>query len=380
VVASTVEAPRSLKEAPGNPGYLARHYGQVFQGGLSFSGFERDRLFWNGPGGTFFDTSPVSGCDSPGDGRGAAFADLDDDGDTDVFVHNVLGDRHQLFRNDVGSAGAWVRVTLAGTRSNRDAVGALVTARANGRVIVRTVQAGSGFTSCSDRRILIGLGDAAALDSLSIRWPSGLRQSVGRLAARRAYRIVEGATHPEEVPVRSPVVLGGSGLIGVKVFPGQRMPALDLETLHDGRFDRARHTGRWLLVNFWHHACVSCLREMPTIEKLARELAERVAVVGVALPNPDRRPVEAKVRAAMKRTGVTYPVALASDRTMAAMFGDGEIPTPTSYLVDPEGNVFQVYQGGDSAPLLEEDLRRRTGSKGAAAPPAPPRTAEKRGR
>lgn len=350
-MASTVAVPRSIQETPGNPGYLARHYSQVFRDGLSFSGFERDRLYWNGADGKFFDVSPISGCDSPGDGRGAALADFDDDGDTDIFVHDLQGNRHQLFRNDAGDRFGWVRLTLVGTRSNRDAVGALVKARTAGRLLVRPVIAGSGFASCSDRRILIGLGEARRTDSTTIRWPSGLTQELGPLERGRSYRVVEGQA-PVAFEVK-PARLGGDGLVALRVGPGQPLISFDLPGISGGRASSVAG-GRWLLVNFWHPTCAPCRAEMPVLERLSREHARRLAVAGLALIKPTETALALKAAAT---AGVTYPVAGVPADLAERLFSGPDLPIPTTFLVRPDGRVARVYQGGDVAADLEADVR-----------------------
>lgn len=339
-----------MKEAPANPGYLARHYAQVFKGGLSFSGFERDRLYWNGADGAFFDASPVSGCDSPGDGRGAVHADFDDDGDTDLFVHNVQGERQQLFRNEVGASAGWVRLTLQGTRSNRDAIGALVTAKVGARTLVRPVLAGAGFASSSDRRVLLGIGDAAQADAVSIAWPSGAVQELGRLERGHGWLVVEG--QPAKPLDRPAFQVGGDGLTAVRVKPGAAFPPFDLNARGGGRA-RSDAGGRWLLVNFWHPTCAPCMAEMPRLEKLAKAHAGALAVAGLALVKDGEG---AGVDAAVKKLGVTYPIAILPGTLGERLFSGADLPIPTTFLVAPDGHVARVYQGADGVADLTADV------------------------
>ena len=85
---------------------------ELFEKGLSFSGFERDGLYLSRGDGSYLEVSGVSGLDSIGDGRGCAFADLDNDGDLDVVVVPVQNEGRLLYRNNVGRENGFVRVSL----------------------------------------------------------------------------------------------------------------------------------------------------------------------------------------------------------------------------------------------------------------------------
>jgi hypothetical protein len=125
--------------------------------------------------------------------RGAAYADYDGDGDLDVLV-TTNGGAPVLWRNDGGNANAWLRVTLVGTSSARDAYGALLELEEGGRTLRRTVRAGSSYASQSEAAVTFGMGPRAPAGGsvLRITWPSGLVQTVRDLPANRAYRILEG--------------------------------------------------------------------------------------------------------------------------------------------------------------------------------------------
>ena len=122
--------------------------------------------------------------------RGAAFGDYDNDGDIDVLIVN-MDDRPTLLQNDSDS-GHWITVRLIGARSNRDGIGAKVTAFAEGRRRLNVVRSGGSYISHNDMRVHFGLGSATTVDRLTIRWPSGQVDSVSDLPTDRFYVAREG--------------------------------------------------------------------------------------------------------------------------------------------------------------------------------------------
>ena len=101
-------------EQAGSEQYHEDHMGAIFKEGFSFSGYERDLLELNLANGRYLDISGVSGVDSLSDGRGSVFADLDNDGDSDIFLTTVQGEAHFLFRNNVGTQSGFLRIELVG--------------------------------------------------------------------------------------------------------------------------------------------------------------------------------------------------------------------------------------------------------------------------
>ena len=119
-------------------------------------------------------------------GRGVAFGDLFNDGNVDVLVNNNDGPPTLLRNQGTGSkpANHWISLQLIGTRSNRDAIGARVFLTAGGMRQRRDVKSGGSDLSSSDPRLHFGLGGAAPVDSVEVRWPSGLKQAVSRSGLR----------------------------------------------------------------------------------------------------------------------------------------------------------------------------------------------------
>ena len=134
-------------------------------------------------------------------GRGAAYADIDDDGDLDVAITQV-GGRAVLLRNDQALGHNWVRVELVSRTANGHALGAVVTASVAGHRQVRVVNPARSYLSQVELPVTIGLGDAPRLAELIVDWPGGVRETWTDLPAGRAYVLREGQA-PSPVHDRS---------------------------------------------------------------------------------------------------------------------------------------------------------------------------------
>lgn len=156
-------------------------------------------LFHNEHGRRFSEVSAGSGpyFTETHVGRGAAAADYDRDGDIDVAINHLNGPL-ALLRNDTRPAGHWLQIELIGTRSNRGGVGAVVTVDLGQRSLVRARQAGSGYLSCNEERMTIGLGDATRVPRVSVRWPSGLRECWTDVSVNKFLQFKEGTGKKEE--------------------------------------------------------------------------------------------------------------------------------------------------------------------------------------
>lgn len=124
--------------------------------------------------------------------RGAAFGDFDNDGDLDVLVMNMSAPV-SLLRNDLSAERHWVRFRLQGTRSNHSAIGALVTIKAGESSQSRAVMSQSSYVSHNDLRVHFGLGQAATVDSILVRWPSGAEETFPGVEADADWLLVEGS-------------------------------------------------------------------------------------------------------------------------------------------------------------------------------------------
>ena len=123
--------------------------------------------------------------------RGAAYADMDHDGDLDLLVTSNHGPAY-LFRNDGGNRNKWLCVRTVGTKSNRDGIDAIVRVESASGKQWNRVRSGSSYCSQSDLALTFGLGNDATVSALEIEWPSGSKQRLTNIAANQFLTVEEG--------------------------------------------------------------------------------------------------------------------------------------------------------------------------------------------
>jgi hypothetical protein len=188
-----------------NDGYLDFYLGTGYP---FYEGLIPNRMFHNQRGRRFADVTTAGGFGHLQKGHGVSFADLDRDGDQDVFENMggaYPGDafQHILFENP-GFENHWVKLKLVGRRSNRSAVGAKIRIDiiedGQRRSIYRHVGTGGSF-GCSPLLQEIGLGRAQRIEALEVTWPtSRTRQRFEGLPTNRLLRLSEGAETYDVLP------------------------------------------------------------------------------------------------------------------------------------------------------------------------------------
>ena len=127
-------------------------------------------------------------------GRGMAIGDIDNDGRLDAVVSTNDGPLHVL-HNDTASGNHWLMLKLVGHKSNRDGIGAeikVVTSRASQ---IATLTTASSYLSSSDKRVHFGLGTSTSAQTVEIRWPSGIRQTLKDVRADQLLQVDEPVKH-----------------------------------------------------------------------------------------------------------------------------------------------------------------------------------------
>ena len=156
--------------------------------------YKEPLLMFENINGKFKNVSATSGEVFKGEwpSRGLSVGDYDNDGDLDVLVINN-GAAPLLLRNDGGNRNNWLGLELVATKSNPGSVGAMITWQAAGVKRSRLKTSGGSYLSSHDPREILGIGQAAKIDSVEIKWPSGVVDRLSNLPINKYIKVVEGS-------------------------------------------------------------------------------------------------------------------------------------------------------------------------------------------
>jgi hypothetical protein len=159
------------------------------------AGYEQRKVVYRNLGnGRFADISEQLGppVTTARPGRGAAFGDIDNDGQIDVAISNI-NERPDLFRLSGDARHHWITLQLTGVTSNRNAIGARVRCITSGASQWQEVRGGGSYFSQNDFRVHFGVGLATQIARVEVRWPNGLEESWENLEVDRFHTLKEGA-------------------------------------------------------------------------------------------------------------------------------------------------------------------------------------------
>ena len=154
---------------------------------------QRKQVFVNNKNGTFREINShlLGDAAFPSVGRGAAFGDIDNDGDMDCVISNNNGPANLLMKTGL-TENNWIGFELVGTSCNRDAIGAKITVETTHSIQTAFVNPGASYLASNDKRIVFGLNKINELDAIHVDWPGGKRQRVNVQEINRYHRIVQG--------------------------------------------------------------------------------------------------------------------------------------------------------------------------------------------
>ncbi|HEX8636949.1 MAG TPA: CRTAC1 family protein, partial [Pyrinomonadaceae bacterium] len=149
-------------------------------------------LFVNKGDGTFCDATKQGGSilSEPRVSRGAAFGDLDNDGQIDIVVEDLDGSP-MILKNEGDKANRWITLELAAKTGNPLAIGARIKVTTGNVVQTEEIRSGGSYLSQNDLRVHFGLGKASKVDSIEIRWNSGKSETIKDVAANKFYAVLE---------------------------------------------------------------------------------------------------------------------------------------------------------------------------------------------
>ncbi len=362
---------------------------RLIRAGRSFSGREENCCFLNLGQPRFATVSAAVELNLPDDGRGLATTDWDGDGRVDFWVTNRTGPRVRFLKNEYSSDSDYVALQLAGTRSNRDAIGARVTVHlaGNSLPLTRTLHGGSGFISQSSKTLTLGLGRDATIDRVEVRWPGGEIETFRGLEPNRRYLLRQGSGDAQPVavprlgpwqaaPAREPQLPVTSRVVLLEPAPlprslqatgwnGQPVP---LATTAPGTRGR--------VINLWATWCANCMKELSewtAQEKTLREAGLDVLTLCVDQPSEDRAADLEKLRDLTARLGLPFQGA-ASEAEVVELLNvfqrsfigrQADLPLPSTFLLDDRGRVAVIYLGPVDAQTLANDARLLNASRDA---------------
>jgi len=342
----------------------------------TWSGYERNVFYANNRDGTFSDVSATVGLDFIEDGRSFALADFDHDGRLEVFLKNRNAPQLRLLQNVVEESPPSVSFRLQGTRSNRDAIGALVTIESSPGRQTRTLQAGSGFLSQHSKDVFFGLGETKGPVSASIRWPSGLVQELHDLPLNHRIWVTEGSEpsrmEPFKVAPTKSAALTIEPHAGVEALPEQvetwllapvSAPDFALPDLSGQNRTLSALRGHPVLLSFIAIQSPACKSALKVLQDLhLRSAKQGLQVVAV---NADGAKGDAEIRTFVPLQHISFPILRGSD-DVAAIYNilyrqlfdrHRDLNLPTSFLIDGLGDIVKVYQGAMDPEHVEYDFQ-----------------------
>lgn len=161
------------------------------------AGYEQPKVVYRNVGGEFQEVTDQLGLPATRRraGRGTAFGDVDNNGTVDVAINNT-NDVPDLYLTRSPKDNAWLLIRLVGTRSNRSAIGARVRVAAGPVRQVEEVRGGGSYLSQNDLRVHFGLGSAARVDRIEVRWPNGRLEQWTNISTRQVLTLTEGTGTP----------------------------------------------------------------------------------------------------------------------------------------------------------------------------------------
>ena len=344
----------------------------------TWSGYERNIFYSNNRDGTFSDVSAVVGLDFMEDGRSFALADFDHDGRLEIALKNRNAPQLRLLRNGAEALPPSICFRLQGTRSNRDAIGAVITIDSAQGKQTKSVQAGSGFLAQHSKEVFFGLGEAKGPVRASVRWPSGLAQELEDLPINHRISIVEGekASRIEAfVPARTHAAPSANSVeedsrparIESWLLSPALAPDFSLPDQSGQPCSLSSRKHKRVLLNFSTTGAELCRAELDVLQKsYVRWSAKGLETICINVQDfakPRDGAADKSTSSAESSLRFSFPILRASDDIVAIynilyrqLFDrHRDLGLPASFLIDGDGYIVKVYQGEIDPGQVERD-------------------------
>ena len=338
----------------------------------SWNGWERNVMFANNGDGTFAEVSSVVGLDCHEDSRAFALADIDHDGRQELILKNRNAPQVRILHNNLAAIGNSVLFRLRGHASNRDAIGAAITLEAGSLKQTKYLQAGTGFLCQHSKELFFGVGKNDGPLKATVRWPSGTTQTFSAVPINHRIDIEEGgssfsAKAFSEAPAQSKQA---SARLPAEELPTRvetwlttplKAPLFSLPDTSGATRQLQQWLGSCLILTLWTTGSPESIEQLRHLQKASAKLHPAVTVVALNLDEPSH---ETSVRALVKRENFPFPMLLATPE-IGGIYNiiyrylfdrRRDLAFPTSFLIDKDGQIIKVYQGGVAVDQVLHDV------------------------
>ncbi len=333
----------------------------------TWSGYQRNNFYLNNRNSTFTESAGLLGIDCIEDSRSFALSDLDGDGRLEIVLKNRTAPQIRIFHNQLQPIGSSIVFALRGTKSNRDAIGAIVEVETEHGKQRKTLRGGSGFLSQNTKCLHFGLGNGVKTVRATVEWPNGTKQVLENVPAGQRIEVREGSADfravefgalKEHVP--SPGAMHGEGAEnkGTWLIDPILPPELALQDRKGVQHRLADGKGHTQLLVFFSEECDGGAEYLIALERVQALLKKSGVEVLAVLVNAREGQAAAPP--------VSFPVVLADKKT-ANVFNlfhrylfdrRRDMELPASFLIDEEGKVVRVYSGAVSATEIAADTAK----------------------
>jgi Flp pilus assembly protein TadD/peroxiredoxin len=346
---------------------------EFIRSGYSWSGYQRNNLYLNNRNSTFTGAAGVLGLDCLEDSRSFALSDIDGDGRLEVILKNRTAPQIRVFHNQLNPIDPAIAFSLKGTKSNRDAIGAVIELQTSEGRQRKSVRAGSGFLAQNTKDLHFGLGAARSAVRAIVEWPSGSKQVFDNLPSEHRIEIQEDSATFKAVPFSA-----HRGHLPAAAKPASEEPPVNPHTwlldpisppslkLHDQNgslrsLDDAK--GRAQLLVFSGDGCDLSRDYLLAIQEAWPEWKNSKLDVLAVLVGGHGAAADVQASADYRR--FSFPVLSADEQTsnIYSIFyrylfdSRREMVLPASFLIDREGRVAKVYAGAVRPAQILEDAR-----------------------